>query len=349
MVVNAADPVQGAAPTPVEVLVGRKLRELRSNRGLSLRALADRSGLNINTLSLIENGKTSPSVSTLQQLAVALSIPLSTFFEEVTVEKKVVFTPSHSRPLAEFGSTQMENLAQDLAGNAVQPYMVTLKPGMGSGERMIVHTGHEFVYCLEGEVLYKIEGVDYPLKTGDSLVFQAHLPHCWENSGRELARLLMVLYPADEHEEAGSRHVSLDHIKKEMTMKIAAITDDGKTISQHFGRAPYYLVLTIEDGKVVTREMRDKIGHSHFTGQGHSEETTGTGHGMDASSHNKHLSMAEVISDCAALLCGGMGMGAYESMRSLNIQPVVTDLVDIDAAVQAYIDGKLIDHTERLH
>ena len=107
--------------------------------------------------------------------------------------------------------------------------------------------------------------------------------------------------------------------------------------------------ITIEDGKVVTREMRDKIGHSHFTGQGHSEETTGIGHGMDASSHNKHLSMAEVISDCAALLCGGMGIGAYQSMRSLNIQPVVTDITDIDTAVQAYIDGKLVDHTELLH
>lgn len=346
---NAADPVQGTAQIPAEVLVGRKLREIRSSRGLSLRALADRSGLNINTLSLIENGKSSPSVSTLQQLSVALSVPLSAFFENALVEKKVVYTPAHSRPLAEFGSTQMENLAQDLAGNVVQPYMVTLKPGMGSGERMIVHTGHEFVYCLEGVVLYKIEGVDYPLRTGDSLVFQAHLPHCWENSGQELARLLMVLYPADEHEEAGSRHVSLAHTEKEKTMKIATITEDGKIISQHFGRAPYYLVLTIEDGKVVNREMRDKIGHSHFPNQAHTEETQASGHGMDIASHNKHVSMAEVISDCEALLCGGMGMGAYESMRSLNIHPIVTDIRDIDTAVQAYIDGKLVNHTELLH
>jgi predicted Fe-Mo cluster-binding NifX family protein len=70
---------------------------------------------------------------------------------------------------------------------------------------------------------------------------------------------------------------------------------------------------------------------------------------MDSVSHNKHASMAETISDCKALLCGGMGMGAYESMRRLNIQPLVTDLQDIDEAAQAFIDGKIIDHTELLH
>ena len=343
----AADPVKVAVQTPAEVLVGRKLRELRSRHGLSLRSLADRSGLNINTLSLIENGKSSPSVSTLQQLALALSVPLSAFFEDEFIEKRVVFTPAHSRPLAEFGSTQMENLAQNLVGNAVQPYMVTLKPGMGSGDRMIVHTGYEFVYCLEGEIQYTIDGVDYLLKTGDSLVFQAHLPHCWKNLGQELACLLMVLYPADENEEAGSRHVSLDHIEKETTMKIAVITEDGKTISQHFGRAPYYQVLTIEDGKIISREMREKMGHGHFGG--HTEDSHGQRHGFDETSHAKHTSMAETISDCKVVLCGGMGMGAYESMRRLAITPIVTDLTNIDEAVQAYLDGKLVDHTELLH
>jgi predicted Fe-Mo cluster-binding NifX family protein len=59
--------------------------------------------------------------------------------------------------------------------------------------------------------------------------------------------------------------------------------------------------------------------------------------------------MAETIGDCQAVLCGGMGYGAYESLRSLNIQPIVTDLGDIDAAVQAYMDGTLVDHTEKLH
>jgi predicted Fe-Mo cluster-binding NifX family protein len=132
-------------------------------------------------------------------------------------------------------------------------------------------------------------------------------------------------------------------------MKIAVITEDGKTISQHFGRAPYYQVLTIEDGKIIHREMRSKMGHNQFQGHGHDEEPHGAGHGMDSAAHDKHARMAESIGDCDALVCGGMGMGAYESMRRMNIRAVVTDLLDIEAAVEAYIDGKLIDHTELLH
>ncbi len=132
-------------------------------------------------------------------------------------------------------------------------------------------------------------------------------------------------------------------------MKIAVITDDGKTISQHFGRAPYYMVLTIEEGKVVNHEMRDKMGHNHFSAQPHAEEAHGVDHGLDAASHDKHASMAEAISDCEALLCRGMGMGAYESMRRLNIKPIMTDVSEIDAAAQDFIDGKLVDHTELLH
>lgn len=131
-------------------------------------------------------------------------------------------------------------------------------------------------------------------------------------------------------------------------MKIAVITDDGKTVSQHFGRAPYYLVCTIEDGKITTREQREKLGHNQFSGTGH-EEHHGENHGMDEEHHNRHAMMANSIADCQVLICGGMGMGAYESMRRLNIQPIVTDLSGIDEAVQAYLAGKLIDHTEKLH
>lgn len=334
---------------PAEILVGRNLRDLRTRQGLSLRGLADLSGLNINTLSLVENGKSSPSVGTLQQLAQALNVPISAFFEIPAVEKRIVFTSAGQRPQTAFGSTQMQNLGQDFAGQAVQPFVVCLQPGMGSGDRMIVHTGSEFVYCLGGRIRYRIDEEEYLMTAGDSLLFESHLPHCWENIGEDAAQILLVLYPSDEHEEPGGRHFSIQTLKKEINMKIAVITDDGKTISQHFGRAQYYLILTIEEGQVVAREMRSKMGHSHFVSQPHAEEPQGAGHGMDASSHNKHVSMAETIADCKVLLCGGMGMGAYQSMTQLNIQPVVTTHRDIDEAVQAFIDGKLIDHTELLH
>jgi predicted Fe-Mo cluster-binding NifX family protein len=132
-------------------------------------------------------------------------------------------------------------------------------------------------------------------------------------------------------------------------MKIALITDDGQTISQHFGRAPYYLVVTIEEGKEVQRELRDKLGHNHFANQEHGEHPSNERHGFDPASQNRHVSMAQAIADCDAIISGGMGAGAYESMRQLNIRPVVTDLRQIDDAIQAYVSGSLQDRTDLLH
>jgi len=344
------------APTsspPVETIVGNRLRELRTQHGYSLRALAVRSGLNINTLSLIENGKSSASISTLQTLAEALDVPITTFFKTEPTEHTIVFTPAGNRPKATVGSAQMYHLGLNLAGNAIQPFAVTLEPGIGSGDRMTVHTGHEFIYCLSGSICFRIQNQEFTLTPGDSLVFQAHLPHCWENRGTDPVQFLLILYPADLREAPIGRHLSIGNSIKENSMKIAIITEDGKTISRHFGRAPYYLVLTIEDGQIIHKEMRSKLGHGQFQNQhqadGAHEHEHGQGHGHDTASHNKHVSMAETISDCAALICGGMGMGAYDSMRRLNIQPVITDLQDIDSAAVAFVEGRLVDHTELLH
>ncbi len=132
-------------------------------------------------------------------------------------------------------------------------------------------------------------------------------------------------------------------------MKIAAITDDGKTISLHFGRAAHYMVMTVEDGKIIDRELCDKLGHNHFSSQPHGDDVPGQPHGMDAASQNKHLQMSEAIIDCEALLCRGMGRGAYISMEQRNIRPVVTDIANIEEAVLAYVRGEIVDHTEKLH
>lgn len=132
-------------------------------------------------------------------------------------------------------------------------------------------------------------------------------------------------------------------------MKIAVITEDGNIISQHFGRAPYYLVYTVTDGEITDRELRAKLGHNQFAEHHHEEHAHGEAHGLDSASHNKHSQMATAISDCDVLLCGGMGMGAYESMRRLGIRTVMTDIKDIEQAVAAFLDGSLVDRTDRLH
>jgi predicted Fe-Mo cluster-binding NifX family protein len=132
-------------------------------------------------------------------------------------------------------------------------------------------------------------------------------------------------------------------------MKIAAVSEDGRTISQHFGRAPFYIVVTVEDGKIVSREQRDKMGHAHFAGEPHAEDQDPRGHGFDSAAQGRHTRMSAAIADCQALLARGMGAGAYESLQQAGIRPVITDIPTIDEAVQAYLTGGIVDHTERLH
>jgi predicted Fe-Mo cluster-binding NifX family protein len=132
-------------------------------------------------------------------------------------------------------------------------------------------------------------------------------------------------------------------------MKIAAVSEDGVTISQHFGRAPFYVVVTVEDGKIVSHGKRDKMGHAQFAGEEHDHEADARGHGFDPAAQNRHARMAAAIADCEVLLARGMGAGAYESMKRANIRPIVTDLANIDEAVQAYLAGTLRDHVEKLH
>ena len=131
-------------------------------------------------------------------------------------------------------------------------------------------------------------------------------------------------------------------------MKIAAITEDENTISQHFGRAPLYVVVTVEEGKIVNKETRAKTGHHTFAAH-HLDLAPGERHGYDSGSQVRHASMAETIADCQVLITGGMGWGAYESLKSRNIEPVVTDVENIDEAVKLYLEDKLPNLMERLH
>jgi transcriptional regulator with XRE-family HTH domain len=204
-------PGNGADPA-MEVDVGGRLRHLREQRNWSLRALAEKSGLAINTLSLIENGKSSPSVSTLQQLAVALQTPITAFFETETPAAKgqpksnIAYIRHDRRPRAAFEHGLLEDLGAGTSIQAVEPFVLTLEPNTGSGPQDIVHTGYEFIYCLEGRIVYTIEGFTYLLEAGDSLLFEAHLPHRWQNLDPTKSRAILVLYPTDEHDDPTERH-----------------------------------------------------------------------------------------------------------------------------------------------
>ena len=189
-----------------EIRVGDRLREIRLKLRLSLRALAKQSGLNVNTLSLIENGRTSPSVSTLQQLGQSLRVPISAFFEIDHGEKKVVFQKNGTRPHAAFAHGLMEDMGAGMPRFGAEPLIVTLNPNADSGKTPIVHTGREFVYCVEGKIAYSVDTETYVLEPGDSLLFEAYLPHHWKNLVTVPSRALLVLCPMDGRDSPTERH-----------------------------------------------------------------------------------------------------------------------------------------------
>ena len=134
-------------------------------------------------------------------------------------------------------------------------------------------------------------------------------------------------------------------------MKIAAVAENENSISQHFGRAPLYMVLTVKGNKIVDREKRVRAGHdkSACEGEPKHSEYVNKGHGYDTDSQRKHTSMAEAIADCNVVIAGGMGRGAYDSLKSCNIKPVITNVRAIDEAVKLYIEGNLPNLMEKLH
>lgn len=181
----------------LEETLGNRLRELRRHQSLSLRALAEKSGLSANTLSLIENGKTSPSVATLQQISLALNIPITAFFEVKVSRDPVIFTKKDQRGPTPFSQGTLEELG-DLGTDGLQPFVITFSPHSDSGPAPLSHDGSEFVFCLSGRVSYTVAETEYTLEPGDSLMFSSKMPHAWKNPLDKPSSVVIVMSTVEE-------------------------------------------------------------------------------------------------------------------------------------------------------
>ena len=190
----------------VSVNIGERLRELRESRNISMRSLATKSGLSANALSMIERGKASPSVSTLYKLAEALGISITSFFGSDPKRQQVVYLKADERARIAFTRGVFEGLGGEQFAGKVEPFMLTLENSANSGPHNMSHSGHEFVFCLRGELEYQVERQVYQLKAGDSLLFAAHLKHKWKNPGRNVATALIIISGFEEGEELHAMH-----------------------------------------------------------------------------------------------------------------------------------------------
>lgn len=191
--------------------VATRVRTLREERGLSMRDLATKSNLSANAISTIERGKVSPSVSTLYKIADALSVPVTMFFTpaEANDKKRVVFLKADERRRVSFQRGLWEGLGGELFMGRVEPFMLTLEGGGVSGMHQMVHTGHEFVLCLRGQLEYRVEDQTFLMEAGDSLLFAAYLEHKWRNVGDTVVNALIVLSDFSEADSPSVMHMAI--------------------------------------------------------------------------------------------------------------------------------------------
>jgi transcriptional regulator with XRE-family HTH domain len=207
----------------LSVDVGTRLRELRQERGKSMRALARISGLSTNALSMIERGRTSPSVSTLYKLAEALEVPITAFFRTEPPKHAIVFRKAAERARVPFRRGLWEGLGGESFVGRVEPFMLTLESGASSGPRGLIHSGHEFVLCIRGLLEYEVENERFTLEPGDSLLFASRMLHRWRNPGKNVTSAMFVL--------AG---FELDERPSEYHLKSGQVSGDGSPV----GSAP---------------------------------------------------------------------------------------------------------------
>jgi len=186
--------------------VGARLKELREARNISMRTLATKSSLSANALSMIERGKTSPSVSTLYKLADAMGVSITAFFGPESDKRQVVFLKSDERTRMSFTRGVFEALGGEHFVGRVEPFMLTMESGATSGPHTMSHTGHEFVFCLRGQLDYQVEKEVFRLSAGDSLLFAAQLKHKWRNAGKTVTNALIIISGFAEGEQPNAMH-----------------------------------------------------------------------------------------------------------------------------------------------
>lgn len=192
----------------LSVDVGGRLKELRKNRDISIRGLARLSGLSANALSMIERGRTSPSVSTLYKLAESLEVPITAFFREIPERQEIVFRKANERNRVPFMRGLWEGLGGEYFIGYVEPFMLTLESGASSGPFGMSHTGHEFVFCLRGQLEYQVENQRFQLEPGDSLIFAAQKNHRWRNVGKTVTNAIIVLSGFEQGEHPSEFHIA---------------------------------------------------------------------------------------------------------------------------------------------
>lgn len=173
--------------------LGELLRQLRTERNLSVRTLAGRTGFSPSFVSQVELNQASPSIASLERLATALGVTLGEFFGDSGETAPAITRTGKRRPLTSWWSrAQIEALTPTRAGWPFETVMITIAVGGSSGPRLHAHPGHQFVIVFDGAVQLTLGTEIQTLRRGDAVNLEPRTPHRWENSGKAAARIAVV-------------------------------------------------------------------------------------------------------------------------------------------------------------
>lgn len=187
----------------LEQSIGREVKRFREKLGLTLSELAKAAGMSAGMLSKIENGATSPSLSSLQQLSLGLQVPVTALFRGYEEIRDASFVKAGQGLTIERRGTRAGHQYQLLGHSPhgpvmVEPYLITLT-AESDVFPAFQHAGLEFLYMLEGEVVYRHGDKTYTMLPGDALFFDADAPHGPEELKKLPIRFLSVIsYRRDE-------------------------------------------------------------------------------------------------------------------------------------------------------
>jgi len=176
--------------------LGKKIKAIRKEKGIKIKQLSARSGLTDSTISMVENGKISPSITTTYKIAMALGVHPVEFFE-IEKHKKWIVSRKQERERLQFHDSDkaLEYLIKAGKNSQNEIFISYLGPAQKSFDKPITHTGHKLGYVLTGSIDLELGEEKVRLNEGDSIFFEAIIPHLWKSvENRESGTLWVVTF-----------------------------------------------------------------------------------------------------------------------------------------------------------
>jgi transcriptional regulator with XRE-family HTH domain len=201
--------------------LGKKIRDLRLRRGMTVQQLAEASGLSKGFISQVENDRTSPSLTTLQDLARALETSVAYLVVEEDQMLHVVRADERRR-VAVGGNTSSVELCSAWPKRNLELLIAELPPGVSAGDKRHYHHGEECMLCLEGQVSIACGDQHETLQAGDSVHYDGRVPHAIENCGDTTARVIIAMTPAAFEPIIRVREPRADGLRKGLELETLA-------------------------------------------------------------------------------------------------------------------------------